>query len=518
MNKELIVDSSAQEVIIALVEDKQLVELHKEKSNTLHAVGDVFLGRVKKIMPGLNAAFIDVGSEKEGFLHFLDLGPQIQLLNKFTNCALSGDLAQLNISEYKLKEEGSKAAKITSVLKQNQSILVQVTKEPISTKGPRLNSEISFAGRYLVLVPLSNRISISQKIKNPEERSRLRNLIQSIRPKNFGVIIRTVAEGRSVAELDNDLNSLFRKWEQIKNHLHKASVPMKVFSEMDKTVSLLRDFLNKDFNQVVTNDEDLFEEIKGYIAQIAPDKKDIVKLYKNNKELIFDHYGISKQIKASFGKVVPIKRGGAYLVVEHTEAMHVIDVNSGHRVNAEQSQEINSLEVNLEAAAEVAHQVRLRDMGGIVIVDFIDQREAQNRKTLFDAMVKFMENDPSKHTVLPPTKFGLIQITRQRVRPQTQVNVLETCPACGGTGEIKPSICVVDEIEQNIEYLVKDVNIRGFSIALNPYIYAYMVRNVHKMQIKWWFNYHRWIKLRECTSFHFLEYKFWNKNGEEIQL
>ena len=516
MNKELIVDAGSQEVVIALLEDKVLVELHREKSNTQHSVGDIFLGRVKKIMPGLNAAFVDVGAAKEGFLHFLDLGPQVQLMHKFTNCALSGDRAQLDISAYKLKEELSKTEKINSVLKQNQHILVQVTKEPISTKGPRLSSEISFAGRYVVLIPFSNRISISQKIKSPDERMRLRNLVQSVRPKNFGVIVRTVAEGKTASELHGDLDTLFRKWEQIKNHLHTAKPPVKVCSEMDKTVSILRDFLTNDFDQIVTNNEDLFEEIQAYVATIAPQKKNIVKLYKD-REPIFDHYGISKQIKAAFGKVVNIKRSGSYLVIEHTEAMHVIDVNSGHRVNAEQSQEANALEVNLEAAAEIARQVRLRDMGGIVSVDFIDQREPQNRKILFDAMVKFMENDPSRHTVLPPTKFGLIQITRQRVRPQTQVDVLETCPACGGTGKIRPSVCVVDDIDRDVEYLIKDTNARRFSVVLSPYVYAYM-RRCWKYQLKWWWKYKRWVRLEEGNASGFLEYRFLDHHGEEIKL
>ncbi len=517
MNKELIVDSNAQEVVIALVEDKQLVELHREQNNTMHSVGDVFLGRVKKLMPGLNAAFIEVGAEKEGFLHYLDVGPQFASFNRFTQCAINGDRAQTDIQKYKNREETPKNAKISSVLKQNQSLLVQVTKEPISTKGPRLSAEISFPGRYLVLVPFSNKVSISQKIKNPEERSRLKSLIQSIRPHNFGVIIRTVAEGRSVADLDADMTALTKKWAHIERQLLHAKAPMKVCSELDKAVSILRDFLNNDFNHIATNDQQLFDEIQAYIMRIAPEKKDIVKLYKG-KEPIFDHYGISKQIKSSFGKVVNLRHNGAYIVVEHTEAMHVIDVNSGHRMNADQSQESNSLQVNLDAALEVARQVRLRDMGGIIIVDFIDQREAANRKTLFDAMVKAMEKDPSKHTVLPPTKFGLIQITRQRFRPQTQVKVLETCPTCGGTGEIKPSICLTDEIDKQVDYLIKDTNARHFTVVVHPYVYAYMRGNWRWAQRNWWRRYHRWIGLKSYDSLNFLEYRFYDKNGEQIQL
>lgn len=515
--KELIIDSTPTEVVIALVENKQLVELHREKNNTKHVVGDIFLGRVKKIMPGLNAAFVDVGSEKEGFLHCLDLGQQIKALNRFTNCAINGDKQQLDIGPYKLSEGFSKAAKISSFIKQNQQILVQVVKEPISTKGPRINSELSFPGRFLVLIPFSNKISVSQKIKSNEERRRLRSLITSIRPKNFGVIVRTVAEGQGIADLDNDLKTLLNKWEQIGKNLHTATAPAKVYSESIKSVSILRDILNDDFSQIVTNDPKIYDEVKSYVSQVAADKKDLVKLHKG-KEDIFDAYGISRQIKSSFGRIVPLQRGGAYLVMEHTEALYVVDVNSGHRVNAEQTQEENALDVNKEAAIAVARQLRLRDIGGIIIVDFIDQRVSANRKALFEVMVAAMKNDPAKHTVLPPSKFGLIQITRQRVRPQTEVHVVETCPTCGGTGEIKPSILVVDEIQKNIEYLVNDQNEKHFSIMLHPYIYSYFRRYPFKYKWKWYFKYGWRIRLYESESLGFLEYRFLNKDGEDIQL
>ncbi|MEG1571931.1 MAG: Rne/Rng family ribonuclease [Bacteroidales bacterium] len=517
MSKELIINVTPAGVVIALLEDKQLVEIHREKNSTMHSVGDVFLGRVKKVMPGLNAAFVEVGSDKEGFLHLLDLGTQIQTITKYVNCAMHGDKAQLAMSRVKLRDESAKTEGIGSILKQNQQILVQVAKEPISTKGPRLSAEISFAGRYIVLVPFGNKISISQKIKSVEERNRLKSLILSIRPQNYGVIIRTVAEGKSVSELNSDLRNLVRKWESVSEQLHNAKAPMKVFSEMDKTVSILRDFLSSDFLNIAIDNANVFEEVKGYIETIAPDKKEIVKQYKG-KEPIFDYYGISKQIKASFGKVVPIRRNGAYLVIEHTEAMHVIDVNSGHRVNADQSQEDNALDVNLEAAVEVARQMRLRDMGGITVIDFIDQREAKNRKILYDRMVEEMAKDPSKHNVLPPTKFGLIQITRQRVRPQTQIDVLETCPTCGGTGEIKPSVMLIDEIEGNIEYLVHDHNEKHFSLSVNPYIYAYLKQSFGRQQFLWWRKYKRWIKINKVASLQFLEYKFIDQNGEEIEI
>jgi ribonuclease G len=515
VNKELIIDSRANEVEIALLEDKQLVELNRERKNNSHIVGDIYLGRVKKIMPGLNAAFVDVGYEKDAFLHYLDLGPQLNSLLKFIKIGQSAD-QKVNMDSFVIEPDIEKTGKITSVLKSNQNILVQIAKEPISTKGPRISSEISFPGRYIVLVPFSNRISISQKIKSQEERNRLKRLIQSIKPKNFGVIIRTVAENKNVAELDTDLRNLVGKWEIMVTKLKDAKSPEKIISELDRTSAILRDLLNKDFNSVIVNDSELAEEIRSYIMTIAPDKVDILKIHKS-KIPIFEQYGIDKQVKLSFGKTVSIK-SGVYLIVEHTEAMHVIDVNSGHRLNTDKTQETNALEVNLEAAAEIARQLRLRDMGGIIVIDFIDMHEASNRRKLFQKLVEEMAKDSTKHTILPPSKFGLVQITRQRVRPEMNVEVLEKCPACEGSGKIKPSILLIDEIENNIRYLINEQNENFLTIAINPYIYAYFTKGLFSLQIKWFLKYKKFIRLKSIASYHILEYHFFNKNAEEIKI
>jgi ribonuclease G len=515
VNKELIIDSRANEVEIALLEDKQLVELNRERKNNSHIVGDIYLGRVKKIMPGLNAAFVDVGYEKDAFLHYLDLGPQLNSLLKFIKIGQSAD-QKVNMDSFVIEPDIEKTGKITSVLKSNQNILVQIAKEPISTKGPRISSEISFPGRYIVLVPFSNRISISQKIKSQEERNRLKRLIQSIKPRNFGVIIRTVAENKNVAELDTDLRNLVGKWEIMVTKLKDAKSPEKIISELDRTSAILRDLLNKDFNSVIVNDSELAEEIRSYIMTIAPDKVDIIKIHKS-KIPIFEQYGIDKQVKLSFGKTVSIK-SGVYLIVEHTEAMHVIDVNSGHRLNTDKTQETNALEVNLEAAAEIARQLRLRDMGGIIVIDFIDMHEASNRRKLFQKLVEEMAKDSTKHTILPPSKFGLVQITRQRVRPEMNVEVLEKCPACEGSGKIKPSILLIDEIENNIRYLINEQNENYLTIAINPYIYAYFTKGLFSLQIKWFLKYKKFIRLKSIASYHILEYHFFNKNAEEIKI
>lgn len=514
INRELIISSDVSEVSIVLLEDKQLVEFHKEQSNTNFSVGDVYYGRIRKILPGLNAAFVDIGNQKDAFLHYLDLGSQIRSLIEYTRLATKGNKAQSDMDSFKLLPDIDKSGKISDFLSAGDYLPVQIAKEPINTKGPRISAEISFAGRYLVLVPFSNRVSVSQKIRSSEERGRLKRLIQSIRPNNFGVIIRTVAEGKKVEELDADMRFLISKWEQLSNNLANLTTSAKLVSELDRTSVMLRDILNESFNGIHVDNNEIYEEVKSFINTIAPQKTDIVKLYKG-KEPIFDYFGITKQIKGLFGKIVTI-RNGVYLIIEHTEAMHVIDVNSGHRLNKENTQEENALAVNLEAATEIARQLRLRDMGGIIIVDFIDMHEAKNRKLLFEKLQQEMSKDRAKHTILPATKFGLIQITRQRVRPETEITVNEKCPVCDGTGKIKPSALFIDEIEHNINYLFLDQNEKSLTIQVHPFIYAYLTKGLFSIRKKWMWKYKRHIKIIPVKSFHILQVNFQDSNGDDI--
>ena len=514
VNRELVISSDVSEVNIVLLEDKQLVELHKEQINSNFAVGDVYYGRVRKILPGLNAAFVDIGNQKDAFLHYLDLGPQINSLLQFSKLAHEGKTAQAVMSKFKLSPDIDKTGKISDFIQAGDQIPVQIAKEPINTKGPRISAEISFAGRYIVLVPFSNRVSVSQKIRSGEERSRLKKLIQSIRPNNFGVIIRTVAEGKKVEELDADMKYLLDKWEQVTESLYGSKAPAKLVSELDRTSAMLRDILNESFNTITVDNQALFDEVKSYISTIAPQKADIVKLYKG-KEPIFEHYGVARQVKGSFGRIVTI-RNGVYLIIEHTEAMHVIDVNSGHRLNKEASQEENALAVNLESAVEIARQVRLRDLGGIIIVDFIDMHEAKHRKELFDKLQEEMAKDRAKHTILPATKFGLIQITRQRVRPATEITVQEKCPVCDGTGKIRPSLLYIDEMENSLKYLLLDQNEKEVTLQVHPFIYAYLTKGLFSIKRKWRWKYHKKIHIQEIKSFHILQYNFLNKNGDDI--
>ena len=516
INRELVISSDVSEVKIVLLEDKQLVELHKERKNNNISVGDVYMGRIKKILPGLNSVFVDIGCRKDAFLHYLDLGPQIQSLKKFTKLAEEGNIAQLNMDVFALEKDIEKNGKISDFLSVGDRIPVQIAKEPINTKGPRITADISFAGRYIVLVPFSNRISVSQKIKSGEERRRLKLLIQSIKPNNFGVIIRTVAEGKKVAELDADLKTLLNKWHNMTHVISSSNGPTKLISELDRTSVVLRDILNESFNGIYIDDNNLYEEIKSFISTIAPQKSDIVKLYKG-KEPIFNEFGVNKQMAGLFGRIVTI-RNGVYLIIEHTEAMHVIDVNSGQRVNKENSQEENALSVNLEAAAEIARQLRLRDMGGIIIVDFIDMQEAAHRKELYNKLKEEMSKDRARHTILPATKFGLIQITRQRVRPENEVTVQESCPTCNGTGKIRSSYLLIDEIENNMRYLLLDQNEDQITVQVHPFLYAYLTQGLFSIKRKWKWRYNRKIDIKEVKSFHITQYKFLNKNGEEILL
>lgn len=516
INRELVISSDVSEVKIVLLEDKQLVELHKEQKNNNISVGDVYMGRIKKILPGLNSAFVDIGCRKDAFLHYLDLGPQIKSLKKYTKFAEEGNHAQSNMDAFTLEKDIEKSGKISDFLSVGDRIPVQIAKEPINTKGPRITADISFAGRYIVLVPFSNRISVSQKIKSSEERRRLKLLIQSIKPNNFGVIIRTVAEGKKVAELDADLKTLLNKWHSMTHVIGSSNGPTKLISELDRTSVVLRDILNESFNGIYIDDSNLYEEIKSFISTIAPQKSDIVKLYKG-KEPIFTEFGVNKQMAGLFGRIVTI-RNGVYLIIEHTEAMHVIDVNSGQRVSKENSQEENALSVNLEAAAEIARQLRLRDMGGIIIVDFIDMQEAAHRKELYNKLKEEMSKDRARHTILPASKFGLIQITRQRVRPENEVTVQEKCPTCNGTGKIRSSYLIIDEIENNMRYLLLDQNEDKITVQVHPFLYAYLNKGLFSIKRKWKWKYNRKIDIKEVKSFHITQYNFLNKNGEEILL
>ena len=513
MSLELVVDSRPNGIWLALLRDGKLIELHEERGNTEFAVGDIYLGKVRKIVPSLNAAFVDVGYEKDAFLHYLDLGPQFNSLNKFTKDTLQNKQNVADLLYFKAEKDIPKDGKMSEVISSSQPILVQVAKEPISSKGPRLSAEITLAGRYLVLVPFSDKISISQKIKDPEERQRLKELMDSIKPKNFGVIIRTVAENKKVQQIDQDLKNLLEKWRVMYTNLKTATPPRKVLGEIDKTSSILRDLLNADFSNIHVNDETLSDEIREFVSGIAPGREKIVKFY-DAKIDIFERFGISKQIKTLFGKKVPLPSGG-YLIIEHTEAMHVVDVNSGNRKGMD-GQESNALATNVEAAEEIARVLQLRDMGGIVAIDFIDMHERENNKILFEKIKEYMKSDRAKHNILPPSKFGVVEITRQRVRPETDIITAETCPTCNGTGEVQATILFAEEIENNLNFLLADKKEAKITLLVHPYLEAFFKKGLVSKQVKWFLKYKKWVSVRGVTANNLLQYTFVNAKGEEI--
>ena len=513
MTKELIIRSGASDVDFALLKNGRLVELHKEEDTNRLSVGDIMLAKIHKPIQGLNAAFVNVGYEKDAFLHYHDLGPQLSSLLKFIKEVSSGKIKDYSLKDFKLEPDINKNGAISEVLKAGQPILVQIVKEPISTKGPRISSELSIAGRYLVLVPFSERISISQKIENKAEKERLRRIVQSIKPKGFGVIIRTVAQDKKVADLDRDLQNSYERWIQMCKKIPQGSFPSKILSEMNRTGALLRDMFDNTFTGIHVDNEALYTQIRDYLQEIAPEQVNIVKLYKSSVP-IFEKFHIERQIKTGLGRTVSMTKG-AYLVIEHTEALHVIDVNSGNHSNKAENQETTAFEVNLIAATEIARQLRLRDMGGIIVVDFIDMSSGENRQKLFDALREEMKDDRAKHKILPPSKFGLIQITRQRVRPEINIKTKEENPS--KQGEVDAPIMLIDRITTDLEEIIFQSNYNGrITLNIHPFIAAYLTKGLFSIQFKWFLKYKKWIKILPRDAYSYLEYRFKTKEGTPL--
>lgn len=517
MTSEVVIDVKPKEISIALLEDKRLVEYQTEMRSENFSVGNIYIAKVKKLMPGLNACFVDVGYERDAFLHFLDLGNQFNSYAKYLKQVQSDRKKLMPFDKASRLPDLKKDSSIQQTLTVGQEVLVQIVKEPISTKGPRLTCELSFAGRYLVLIPFGDKVNVSSKIKSAEERARLKQLIHSIKPKNCGIIVRTVAEGKRVAELDAELTILYKRWMDAIMKVQKTQHrPQLVYEETRRAVAMLRDLFNPSYENIYVNDEEVFEQVKSYVGLIAPDKVSIVKQY-TGKVPIFDNFNVTKQIKSSFGKTVNYAHG-AYLIIEHTEAMHVVDVNSGNRSKNEKGQEGTALETNLGAADELARQLRLRDMGGIIVVDFIDMKLAEDRQMLYERMCKNMQKDRARHNILPLSKFGLMQITRQRVRPAMDVNVEEACPTCNGTGKIKSSILFTDMLEGKIDKLVNKIGVKKFYLHVHPYVAAYINQGFMSMKRQWQLKYGFGVRVIASQKLAFLQYEFYDTKGQFIDM
>ena len=499
MTSEVVIDVQQNEISIALLEDKRLVEYQTEPRSVSFSVGNIYVAKVKKLMPGLNASFVDVGYERDAFLHYLDLGNQFNSYEKYLRQVQSDRKKLYPFAKATKQPDLRKDGSVQSTLTVGQEVLVQIVKEPISTKGPRLTGELSFAGRYLVLMPFGDKVSVSTKIKSGEERARLKQLINSIKPKNCGVIVRTVAEGKRVAELDAELKVLTKRWEDALIKVQKTQKrPQLIFEETGRAVALLRDLFNPTYENIYVNDENVFHEVKNYVSLIAPEKANIVKLYTGTVPVNYKH--------------------GAYLIIEHTEALHVVDVNSGNRSHSDNGQEANALDVNLGAADELARQLRLRDMGGIIVVDFIDMNLAEDRQLLYERMCKNMQKDRARHNILPLSKFGLMQITRQRVRPAMDVNVEEICPTCFGKGKIKSSIIFTDQLESKIDRLVNKIGIKTFYLHVHPYVAAYINKGLVSLKRKWQMKYGLGVHIVPSQKLAFLQYEFYDNKRQFIDM
>jgi ribonuclease G len=515
VDKELIINAGENGVELALIEGGKLTELHHQKTNNNFSVGDIFIGKIRKMMPGLNAAFVDIGHRKDSFLHYTDLGPKLRSVIKWTNGVINGSINTSKLDNFKYEEDIIKTGKVDQVLNKRWPILVQILKEPISTKGPRLSCELTLPGRYMVISPFSDGVSVSKKIASPEERKRLHTLAESIKPKNFSIIIRTAAEGKKVQELHEEVVQLLGKWEEIFRQLKTVAPPAKLLSELDKPASVLRDMLSDGFSRIVVNDKDLYTDIRGYMQNISPDQVNIVHLHNSSKP-VFETFGVNRQIKASFGKTATMN-SGAYIVIEKTEAMHVIDVNSGHKtVSADVEQTIFG--VNLEAAEEIARQIRLRDIGGLIVIDFIDMRNQEHRRQLSKAMEDFMRKDRSQHTILPLSKFGLMQITRERARPEVMIDAAEKCPTCGGSGKVNATLLIMDDINRDLEFIMQSRPKMPLELRVHPFLEAFIKKGLPNQQMRWFFKYNRWIKVRAQGDYPLTQYSFFDGNEDEIRL
>lgn len=503
MTKELVIQTSPEGADIALLEDRRLIELHHENVEEDYLVGDIYMGRVKKVIPGLNAAFIDIGHEKDAFLHYHDLGPDVRSFLKFTDLVKKGKLRDTRLQHFRFEPEIIKTGKIDEVLIPNQNIVVQIVKEPISTKGPRLTSQISLPGRFLILIPFSDSISLSKKISVKAERDRLKKIISGLKPKNYGVIVRTNAEEASLEDIEQDLRKLLGDWEKLVKSI--SSGKNKLYSEADKTATILRDLLNSSFSRITVDSSQVYKQIRSYIQNIAPGQEEIVKLHKGDKTL-FEQFDIERQIKSLFNKIVNLG-GGAYLIIEHTEAMHVVDVNSGSKRIKNDDQEENALKTNIEAASEISRQLRLRDMGGIVVIDFIDMRQSGHRKQVYESMREFMKEDRAKHTILPLSKFGLMQITRQRVRPETHIGTTEPCPVCNGTGFISKNIHINEEIARNVEITIQEKRPRTLTLRVHPLLEAYFTKGLISQRTKWFLKYRCWVNIEAVPEWLLNQYE-----------
>ncbi len=511
MAKKIIYNVTKESYNILLLTDNEITEYHQEKKNTSHNVGDIYLGTIKKIVPSLNAAFVDIGYEKDAFLHYSDLSPHILSNIDFTK---KSKTKPQSLSTLTPREQIEKNGKIGDVLKEQSNIILQISKEPIRSKGHRISCTLGLPGRYIILVPFNNKITVSKKIINQAERTRLHKLITSIKPKNFGVIVRTAAKGTDVATLDQDSQEIQQRWQKGIQKLSKAKTGTQLIETLHTTSSILRDLFSKDFEQIIVDDRKTYQEIKAYIHTILPEKENIVYLYQRKKN-IYEYLGLDKKLESLLSPVVGIPEGG-YIVIEPTEALCVVDINSGSCVSNAKEQEKIATQINTNATKVIAQILRLRDIGGIVIVDFISMLKPENQKKVFQAMQKALSSFNRKTKVLPLNKFGVMSMTIERTGPPKIIQNKEQCPTCNGKEKIQPSSNIINLLEQQLNLICQQQKLRNITIHLHPFLYAYVHDGLLSKKWRWRFKYRQWIRIKKSPDLTITNYQIRDRNNKII--
>ncbi|MGD1005696.1 MAG: Rne/Rng family ribonuclease [Ignavibacteriaceae bacterium] len=522
MIKEIIINSSTTQTRVAITEDGNLVDFFVDYPENRRMVGDIYLGKVARVLPGIKAAFIDIGMEHDAFLHFSDIGARTKQFQD-----MLGEDSEIDDDEdddLALKEDTSNtpnketrkeisAHNVIPKLHKGQEILIQITKEPVNNKGVRVTSSVSLPGRFCVLLPFDNKVGVSKKISEYKERRRLRHIARSILPNNYGLIIRTVARNQDEELLRDDLRNLVKTWEQIQTTIKSETPPSLIYQDLNTTSSVIRDLFTPDISKVFIDSRKLFKQIKNYVELIQPSLADKIESFKSGNS-IFDAFKIEEQIKTLMGRRVQLPSGG-YLIIEHTEAMVVIDVNSGRYAKSKE-QELNSLKTDLEAAREICRQLRLRDIGGIIVIDFIDLEDEKNRKKIYDELRKEFRKDRAKVSVLPMSDFGLVQITRQRIRQNIMQAMKEVCPYCLGTGLLTKHSHLVYDIEEWIKKFKTKSKERSIIVKCHPTLAAKL--KFGKITFfKFRFKYGIRLKIEEDESMPLGQVKFFsNKTQKEL--
>lgn len=478
MKKDIIINSTNEDTRIALLENHRLVEIFVERPDNERTVGDIYKGRVRRVMKGMQAAFIDIGFEQDGFLHFSDMGSDVN--------QLFADIDEELLDNGQKKEEIDPA----SLLRNGQEIVIQIIKEPISTKGPRVTTELTLPGRFMVLIPNQNRVGVSRKVSSTRERRRLRSIARKLRPKNFGIIIRTVAEGKDYSALQSDLQKLLKNWGKIQSDIEKSIAPKLIFKDLGMASSVIRDLFTSDVKRVVVDSRKMYREITRYLNEVNSELLQRVEYFKSHAP-IYDVFGIEEELRRSLERKVWMKNGG-YLFIEQTEALTSIDVNSG-RYFGKKDHERNSLKINLEAAREICRQLRLRDIGGLIVIDFIDMEQEENQKKVLQELQKEFTHDRAVTRIAEMSRFGLIEMTRQRIRPSYIFNITEPCTLCEGTGLVPTRATVLANIERLIRRYIASNYSRNIIIQAHPDMISFL--NSKKLSRKRRLMWKYWIKI-----------------------